>query len=576
MATTAGATGTSRRARHRGAQVGWLGMAAVLLLAAISAAATVTYTYDELGRLVGVVDPAGQTATYRYDPAGNLTAIAVNATIVTIVNFAPSCGAAGTTVTVAGVGFAATPGGNAVRFNGVPAAVGQASPTRLLVTVPAGNTTGPITVTTGSGTATSASAFRGTCVPPTITGFSPTSGVAPTETTPGTQVIVTGTGFQSNPADNVVTFGVSRAVVTQASPTSLTTSVPEAAASGPISLATPFGRAKSAQDFFVIPVSHAIADVDTATRSAVGQTATVTITAPSHIAIVLFEGKQGQRISVLATPATWRLQLVGPYGPIDAAYPPCGSNPGAVRPTTLPVSGTYAIVVDDPGATSTGQVSISVYEVTDVTAPIVTRRPFTVTTSTPGQNTRLEFAAVAGWRLSVQVTAGTLTCCNSYASIISPDGGFLHDPVRVDGGGFVDARVVPVRGTYTLLLEPGPNAGTQTVVVFRLPREKARKTALGFTTGFGLKRPGQNARFTFNGGAGQRLRLRRTFDTFPPGTVDVFIANPDGSPLLAPTAGDPGVIVLPQSGTYTMLVDPIGASTGLMKLQLQDCSSDPC
>jgi hypothetical protein len=117
-----------------------------------------------------------------------------------------------------------------------------------------------------------------------------------------------------------------------------------------------------------------------------------------------------------------------------------------------------------------------------------------------------------------------------------------------------------------------------TAQVFRLPREKTKKTVLGHTANVSIKsqRAGTNAHFTFAAAVGQSLRLRRTFDIFPPGTVDVFIANPDGTPLLPPTAVDPGVIVLPQTGTYTVLVDPIGASAGRMRLQLQNCSAGGC
>jgi YD repeat-containing protein len=39
-------------------------------------AADITYVYDKLGRLIGVVDPSGNTATYTYDSVGNLLSIA--------------------------------------------------------------------------------------------------------------------------------------------------------------------------------------------------------------------------------------------------------------------------------------------------------------------------------------------------------------------------------------------------------------------------------------------------------------------------------------------------------------------
>jgi gliding motility-associated-like protein len=59
---------------------------------------------------------------------------------------------------------------------------------------------------------------------PTITSFSPTSA------TVGTQVIITGTGFSTTPANNVVFFGPTRAVVSAATTTSLTVTVPSGAA----------------------------------------------------------------------------------------------------------------------------------------------------------------------------------------------------------------------------------------------------------------------------------------------------------------------------------------------------------
>ena len=35
----------------------------------------IVYTYDELGRLTGVVAPAGETGVYTYDVVGNLLSI---------------------------------------------------------------------------------------------------------------------------------------------------------------------------------------------------------------------------------------------------------------------------------------------------------------------------------------------------------------------------------------------------------------------------------------------------------------------------------------------------------------------
>ncbi len=77
----------------------------------------------------------------------------------TIRSFSPSGGAAGTTVTIKGVGFTSS---SQVRFDGTLATVLTASAKKLKVTVPAGAGTGPITVTNTeapAGTISSASNF---------------------------------------------------------------------------------------------------------------------------------------------------------------------------------------------------------------------------------------------------------------------------------------------------------------------------------------------------------------------------------------------------------------------------------
>src|SRR5207302_540108 len=115
----------------------------------------------------------------------------------TITSFTPASGPVGTTVAVSGTNFA---GATPVTFNGVSATFTVNSATSIQATVPAGATTGPITVTTPGGTATSASSFT-VINPPTITSFTPASGAV------GNSVTVSGTNFAGATA---VTFnGVS-------------------------------------------------------------------------------------------------------------------------------------------------------------------------------------------------------------------------------------------------------------------------------------------------------------------------------------------------------------------------------
>ncbi|MCC6748175.1 MAG: IPT/TIG domain-containing protein [Deltaproteobacteria bacterium] len=263
-----------------------------------------------------------------------------------IASFAPTNGTVGTAVTITGSYFSAIATNNTVLFGGgIPAVVNSAAPTTLTVTVPAGATTGAITVTTASGTATSASPFvvllppdppggvtaiavnatqvnvswslvkdatgyniyrtttpgvaltagnritatplagpphadtgltTGTAYyyvvtavsangesrastevsavpttpppsPPSIASFSPTNG------TVGTVVTITGSYFSSIATNNTVFFGGNApAVVSAATTSSLTVSVPVGATTGPITVTTASGTATSAASFVVL------------------------------------------------------------------------------------------------------------------------------------------------------------------------------------------------------------------------------------------------------------------------------------------------------------------------------------
>jgi gliding motility-associated-like protein len=89
-----------------------------------------------------------------------LTGSIVSAQIPTISSFTPTSGPIGTTVTIAGTNFDATPANNIVWFGAVKATVTAASATELQVTVPTGATYQPITVTTNGLTAYSGAPFN--------------------------------------------------------------------------------------------------------------------------------------------------------------------------------------------------------------------------------------------------------------------------------------------------------------------------------------------------------------------------------------------------------------------------------
>jgi len=126
---------------------------------------SIYYVYDELNRLVAVVDQQGNAATYTYDAIGNILRVdRFDASGppggVAISFFTPGAGAVGATVQIFGRGFGASVAQNSVSFDGHAAEVVAAAPNRLVSKVPSGATTGPVRVATPSGSATSERVFR--------------------------------------------------------------------------------------------------------------------------------------------------------------------------------------------------------------------------------------------------------------------------------------------------------------------------------------------------------------------------------------------------------------------------------
>jgi YD repeat-containing protein len=129
-----------------------------------NAQAGIHYVFDRLGRLTAVVDQTGSSAEYAYDRTGNLLSIQRSdstsiAGPIGITLVSPRSGRVGSTVSIFGKGFSATLSENTIAFNGVLATVISAELNAITASVPPGATTGPITVTSPLGSATSSVSF---------------------------------------------------------------------------------------------------------------------------------------------------------------------------------------------------------------------------------------------------------------------------------------------------------------------------------------------------------------------------------------------------------------------------------
>jgi gliding motility-associated-like protein len=123
------------------------------------------------------------------------------ALVPTITSFTPVSGSVGTTITITGTNFSATPASNTVEFNGTPAVVTASTATSITTTVPVGATTGKITVTIASNTATSATDFTVIVSAPNQP---PVINTTTTTTTIGGAVSINLIDLISDPDDNLV------------------------------------------------------------------------------------------------------------------------------------------------------------------------------------------------------------------------------------------------------------------------------------------------------------------------------------------------------------------------------------
>jgi hypothetical protein len=306
-----------------------------------------------------------------------------------------------------------------------------------------------------------------------------------------------------------------------------------------------------------------------------GASLTATIGTPGQNARLTFAGQSGQRVSLKLAPVSISssyVSILKPDGAPLAGNVYVSSFGGFVDTRTLPATGTYTIVID-PQDTATGSMTLALYEVpADVAGTITAGGPAaTFATTAPGQNARIAFDGQAGQRISLKLSA--VSIANSYVSILKPDGNPLGGNAYVGtSGGFLDTRTLPAAGTYTILLDPQEGAtGSATVRLYDVPADVPGTLVIGgpsLTATIAI--PGQNARITFDGRAGQRVNL--TFSGVSVLFSYFSILRPNGTTLVSQTflftSGRTVTMDLPADGTYAIPIDPQSSETGSMTLSV--------
>jgi large repetitive protein len=555
--------------------------------AAVGTGARIRYAYDALGRLIQAAAGDGTGVQYSYDPVGNITSIRrLAATTLGVLDFGPHAGTIGATVTVYGSGFDPVAAANAITFNATAGTVTGATPTTLTVNVPAGATTGKIAVSNRLGSASSAADFvvLGSSPAPTITGFSPT--VA----TLAAVITVTGTHFEPNADNDSATVGRVPAVVvrdaTSPTPTQLKLTVPTATASGRIEVTTPFGRATSAGDLFVVPSSVNPASVEATGRLSVGGPAlTVTTSVAGKKAVLLFDAQAGQRLHLVTAGGAFAAGFAAEvYSPTGAKLETLSlTNHGAADFTApAPLDGTYTMILH-PGSSDKGTVQLRV--VADVTGTL-TVDGNTALALAAGQNARLRFTAPAATGHGLAITGLGFTPTTGSPSLTvtlrKADGTSLTTCAFVAAGSCdLEPASFAAAGPYLIDFDPsgvvaaGFTATMSTDAVGEVSVDAAAPAVVA------IARAGQNARYRFTGAAGQLVSVVLSGNTLDDGDaatpsstqVSVFkpssslsaIANSTVNAIAGSLILD---LTLPEAGSYTVAIKPTRLDQGSIHLAL--------
>ncbi|MBM7861010.1 DNRLRE domain-containing protein [Lentzea nigeriaca] len=476
------------------------------------------YFYDAAGQLAGVTNNSGEAAAYRYDAAGNLEATDRYRTdVASIFAVVPQRGPIGSTVEISGTGFAVQPADNRVTFDGITAQVTAASANRLTVVVPAGTGAGAVKVVAGGKTADSRNPFvvtRGIPAPAITT-------VSANRANSGDTVTITGTGFDPDPARNVVLFHQTTARVKQASPAGLVVEVPAAASSGKISVRTPGGTATSTSDFLIAPRGFVVDKLVYGGRVQLGTPLELDIPAGKY-AVVLIDGTVGERVHLdlenNTVPVRSAMWMFTPHGG-DFARRTMGDPldlwAGSTLRQDIPMfgaNGTYTIVVA-PDDNAAGKVRITGSH--DLTGDKLTRDgtgvPFTV--SVAEQRSEMPFTATEGEWLSVGVTDISMPNNIFNVTVTHPDG--YTNTWKADLDNYRPTMVFKARrtGTFKLGVTFGPNELGAGKIWLSGVIDANRLVVDGPSTLMKINRPGQSVRMPFTGVKDQPLRFAITDNT---------------------------------------------------------------
>jgi RHS repeat-associated protein len=271
-----------------------------------------------------------------------------------------------------------------------------------------------------------------------------------------------------------------------------------------------------------------------------------------------FTGNAGQRLYFDALGGSGlNAELDGPAGTVFNVNPANSSGP-----YTLPVSATYTLRISNFSAAA-GTYNLNLLSATTTLTPLTLGTPVSGTLANPGDQAIYTFNGTAGDHIFYNATATPSGSLNVFLQ--SPSQTFLFSQTA---GNQIGPITLPESGAYQLLIS-GNGVATGT---FAFNLLKALVTVAPLTlntpTTANLANPGDQAIYTFSGTAGDRIFYNAT--ATPVGSLNAFLQSPSGTFLFSQSAGNQiGPIVLPESGSYQLVISGNGAAVGSASFNLR-------
>jgi hypothetical protein len=198
---------------------------------------------------------------------------------------------------------------------------------------------------------------------------------------------------------------------------------------------------------------------------------------------------------------------------------------------------------------------------------------YPVSIKNPGESAEVTFEAKSGDKIFVDAYGTTLPDQCGVLSLVDPTGQEVTSGCIINGRGLIDGTTLEKTGTYKIILKPSDDRTTDAKLrlLFITDKTAAIQPGGGAVTAT-IDKPGVVANLTFSARAGQRVFVNIPSTTLPGQCGGLDLVDPDGNVINTGCAIDgQGYIdttVLPKTGAYTIVINPVDRSTGRVRAQL--------